>query len=256
MMKLIAGVLGIALLAACGSGRTQADQDKDGRTLAGALRAVDVGGASFKLDNRLQLTGGDIPRGQALQLHATADSGVIKDGAAHFGYRVQQAQQATSYDMLVSGGRLYVKHQGSSTWKTAPDAAATTLFAALRLELVRETALLAASVSSGAVTRIDTGFARKYVVRPAPDQLEQLQSIPVQGAAEDRFLKTATGELDLYLMVPGGNLGRIEVHLSGIDPSNGEKQEILSTLDLRSARVGALQPPADAQQVAPAELLT
>jgi hypothetical protein len=256
MRKLIAGLLGIVLLAACGSGRTQADQDKDGRALASALRAADSAGASFKLDHQLLLTGGDIPSGQAFQLHATADGGSLKSGAAHFGYRIQQARQAGTYDMLLSDGQLYVRRQGSSTWKTTPEASATTLFPPLRLELVRETVLLAASVSSSSPVKIDAGFARKYVIRPAADQVEQLESIPVQGAAEDQFLKTATAELDLYLMVPGDRLGRIEAHLSGVDPSNGEKQSIQSTLDLRAAKVGAIRAPAGAQQVAPADLLT
>jgi hypothetical protein len=256
MRRLIAGLLGMAVLVGCGTGRSQADQDKDGRTLASAIRAADQAGESFKLDHQLQLTGGDIPTGQALQLHATADSGSLKDGATRFAYRIQQGQQGGGYDMLIADGQLYVKHQGTSTWKTTPVAAATTLFPALRLELVRETVLLAASVSAAAVTKIDAGLARKFVIRPAADQLEQLQSTPVQGAAEEQFLKTATGELDLYLMVPGDKLGRIEVHLSGVDPSNGEKQTISSTLDLRAAKVGALKPPADAQQVAPSDILT
>src|SRR5207248_8555189 len=114
--------------------------------------------------------------GQALQLHATATSGVLKDGAARFSYRIQQSQQAGTYDMLVADGQLYVKRHGASAWKTTPEASATTLFPALRLELVRETVLLAASVSTGSVTHIDAGFARRYAVRAAPDQLEQLSS--------------------------------------------------------------------------------
>jgi hypothetical protein len=256
MRKLIAGLVGIVVLTACGTGRTQADQDKDGRMLASAVRAADSAGQSFKLDHQLLLTGGDIPSGQAFQLHATASGGLLKGGAAHFGYRIQQARQGGSYDMLLSDGQLYVKRQGTSTWKTTAEASATTLFPPLRLELIRETVLLAASVSSGAVAKIDSGFARKYVIRPAADQVEQLESIPVQGAAEDQFLKTASAELDLYLTVPGGNLGRIEAHLTGVDPSNGEKQDIQSTLDLRSANVGAIRAPAGAQQVAPADLLT
>ena len=258
MRKFVAGLLGMTLLAACGtSGRPQADQDRDGRLLAGALRTAVTDGATFKLDQQLQLTGGDIPNGQAFQLHATVSNGVLKDGAARFGYRIEQGRQRADYDMMVVDGRLYARQHGASAWKTTPVGETTTLFPALRLDLVRETVLLAASVSSGALGRIDAGFVRKYRVRPAPDQLEQLQSMPVGGSsAEQQFLRTASAELDVYLLFPGDKLGRVDVILSGVDPSNGEKQQIQSRLDLRSAKVGAIEAPADAQQVTPSEILT
>jgi hypothetical protein len=256
-MRTVAAVLlGVVLLAACGGTRTQADQDKDGRLLADALRAVWTDGTGFKLDQRLQLVGGDIPSGQAFQLHGVVGSGVLKGSSAHFGFRLVQGQQAVGYDMLIADGLLYVKRQDATSWKDTPLSATTTLLTALRLDLVRETVLLASSVSSGALGHIDAGFARKYVVRPAPDQLEELQSMSVQGAAEDQFLKTATAELDVYLLFPGDKLGRVEVHLSGTDPSNGEKQAISSTLDLHPAKVGAITAPTGTQQVDPSSILT
>lgn len=257
MRRLLTALLAIALLAACGSsGRPQADQDRDGRLLAGALRTAYADGASFKLDQQLLLTGGDIPEGQAFQLHAVVTDGVLRDGAARFGYRIEQGKQQANFDMMVVDGRLYVRPHGSSAWKTTPVGETTTLFPALRLDLVRETVLLARSVSTGALTHIDAGFARKYTVRPAADQLEQLQSMAVGGTSvEQQFLKTATAELNVYLVLPGNQLGRVDVNLSGVDPSNGEKQKIQSRLDVRSARIGAIRAPADAQQVTPADIL-
>ncbi len=249
-------MVGMVMLAACGGGRTQADQQKDGTMLAGALRSADMDGASFKLDQQLLLTGGDIPSGQAFQLHATASSGVLKDGAARFGYRIRQGQHANDYDMLVAGGRLYVRKRGASSWKAIPVSSATTLFPALRLDVIRETVLLATSVSSAGLSHVDAGFVRKYAIRPASDQLEQLMSVSVQGTAEQQFLKSVSGELDVYLTVPDGKLGRVEIHLTGVDPSNGEKQAVQSSLDVRSARVGSIQAPVDAQLVAPSDLLT
>ena len=259
MKRITAGLLGAVLLAAaCGAtGRPQADQDRDGQLLSGALRTAYADGATFKLDQQLMLTGGDIPSGQAFQLHATVSNGVLRDGAARFAYRIEQGQQHADYDMLVVDGRLYAKQHSSSAWKTTPVGETTTLFPSLRLDLVRETVLLASSVSSGSLSRIDEGFARKYAVRPAADQLEQLQSMPVGGTqAEQAFLKSATAELDVYLLFPSNQLGRVDVVLSGIDPSNGEKQQIQSRLDLRSSRVGAIQAPVDAQAVAPGDILT
>jgi hypothetical protein len=257
MRRLLTALLAIAVLAACGSsGRPQADQDRDGKLLAGALRTASNSGAAFKLDQQLLLTGGDIPQGQAFQLHAVVTDGVLRDGSARFAYRIEQGKQAASFDMMVVDGRLYAKPHGSSAWKTTPVGETTTLFPALRLDLVRQTVLLATSVSAGALSRVDAGFARKYTVRPAADQVEQLQSMAVGGTSvEQQFLKTATAVLNVYLVLPGNQLGRVEVNLSGIDPSNGEKQEIQSRLDVRSARIGVIRAPADAKQVSPADIL-
>lgn len=254
--SLAAALMGVVLLVACGGTRSQADQDKDGKLIADALRAANTQGSTFKLDQQLLIMGGDIPAGRAVRVHSSVDKGVLKNDAAKFAYRLEQGQQAATYDMLITQGRLFVKARGSSTWKTTPLPSTTTLYPSLRLDLVRETVLLARSISSGAVTHIDAGFAHKYTVRPAPDQLEQLQSVSVQGGAEDQFLKTATAQLDVYLLLPGNKLGRIELRMTGTDPSSGEKQDIVSSLDVRPAKVATIQPPSEAQQVAPADLLT
>ncbi len=248
--------LALILLSACaGPSRSQADQDRDGRTLATAMRAAYVEGSTFKLDQRLLLTGGDIPSGKGIQAHAVVTDGAIRDDAARFSYRIEQGQQASTYDMMIAEGRIFVRPSRGTAWKTTPVAAASSLFPALRLDLLRQTVLLARSISSGAVGHVDAGFARKYVVRPAPDQLEQLESIPVEGQGEQQFLKTATAELDVFLLVPGNRLGRVELHMSGTDPESGTKQEVLSVLDLRAGKVSAIQPPADAQAASPSDLL-
>jgi hypothetical protein len=246
----------LALAAGCGAGRTQADQDRDGGVLAGTLRNVWLAGTGFALDQRLTLSGGDIPGGQGLQFHGSVSSGVLKGSAAQFSYRLEQGQQGSArYDMVVASGLLYVRRQSASAWKATGLSGATTLFPALRLDLLRETVLLASSVSSGSVARIDSGLARRYVVRPAPDQLQQLQSVTLDSTAAQQFMRTASGEVDVYLAFPGDRLARVEVHLTGLDPSNGERQEVASVLTLHPATVGAIRPPADAQQVAVGDIL-
>src|SRR5215472_7573300 len=255
-VRLLAGLLGVIVLAGCGATRTQADQQKDGTLLAGALRAADQDGMSFNLDQHLLITGGDIPSGQAIQLHATASGGVLRDGTAQFAYRIQQGNTTNAYDMRVVEGRLYVRKHGASGWKATPVSNTTTLFPALRLDVVRETVLLATSVSTGTLNHINAGFARKYAIQPGASQVEQLLSVSVEGTAEQQFLRSATGEVDVYLTVPDNKLGRVEVHVSGVDPSNGEQQQIQSSLDLRSAKVAVVQAPADAQLVAPSDILS
>lgn len=253
---ILAGLLGAVLLAGCGGTRSQADQQKDGTILAGALRAADQDGMSFNLDQQLLITGGDIPSGQALQLHATASGGVLRDGPAQFAYRIQQGSTTNDYDMRLVDGRLYARKHGASSWKATPVSNTTTLFPALRLDVVRETVLLASSVSTGTLNHINAGFARKYAVQPGASQVEQLLSVSVEGSAEQKFLKSASGEVDVYLTVPDNKLGRVEVHVSGVDPANGEQQQIQSSLDLHSATVAVVQAPSDAQLVAASDILT
>jgi hypothetical protein len=249
-------VLAAALAAACGGTRAQADQDRDGRLMASALRSAYSGGVAFKLDQQLMLTGGDVPAGKAYEIHALVSDGVMKDDAARFTYRLVQGRQTASYDMLIAGSRLFAKQHSASAWKETPLQAATALFPVLRLDLVRETVLLASSVGSSSVAHVDAGFVRKYPVRPAPDQLEQLESMPVSGQAEAQFLRTATAELDVFLTYPDNKLGRVEVHLTGTDPSSGTRQEIQGSIDVRPTRVGTTSAPTDAQQVAPGDLLS
>jgi hypothetical protein len=252
---LTAALLAVAMAACGGTARPQGDQDRDGRLLASAVRAAYSGGVAFKLDQQLLLTGGDVPAGKAFQIHAVVDDGVLKDDTARFTYRIEQGKQSARYDMLVAGGRLFARQHGVKAWKETPLPAATALFPVLRLDLVREAVLLASSVGSSSVAHVDAGFARKYAVRPAADQLEQLESMPVQGQGEVQFLKSASAEVDLFLVYPGNRLGRIEVHMTGTDPSTGTKQGIQGSMDLRAARVATISAPTDAQQVSPGDLL-
>jgi hypothetical protein len=147
--------------------------------------------------------------------------------------------------------QLYARRHGTEQWLTTSLSATTSFFPALRLELVRETVLLAASVSGSSLTHTSAGFARKYAVMPAPDQLEQLQAIVVQGRSEATFLKSAAGEVDLFFGVTGDRLQRVEVHVQGVDPSGGTRQRVDNWVDLRPARVAPIQPPAAATPVAP-----
>jgi hypothetical protein len=258
MKRLTLMLLGVALMAACGgtSGRAQSDQDRDGRTLAAAIRDADDAGSGFNLDQTLVLTGGDVPSGQEFRLHAVTTNGVLRSSGARFPFRVQQGRQTVALDGVFADDRLYMKGHSGSAWKTTPLSTATGLLTALRLDLVRQTVLLASSIDTGSVSHVDAGFARRYVVRPGPDQLEELESIPLMEQTEQQFLKTATAEVDVFLVIPSNKLGRIEVHLTGADPQTGTRQQIDSVLDLHSARVGPIQPPADAQPVAPGDILT
>jgi hypothetical protein len=249
-------LLAVVLVAACGGARSKADQDKDGRVLADAIKSADSG-STFSMSETLVLTGGDIPSGKQAVIQATA-SGVAKDGNLQFIYRIPEGKTTASFDMIVADGQLYVRPHNAPTWKSVPATTATALFPALRLQLIRESVLLAKSVSGSSLNNTSNGFFRKYAVMPASDQLEQLQSIPLQGSAETVFLKTATAELDAFLSLSGNKLSRLEVHLNGTDPSTGTKQKIDSTMTLKpgTGKLQVIMGPSSATPVSPADILT
>ena len=236
--------------------RTQADQDRDAKAIAAAIQSADQDGSSFHMDETLTFTGGDIPSNQQLGLKATAD-GVARDGRVRMTYKIDTGNnKTTSYDMVLANQFIYVKLHSASQWKSSDVTAATALYPALRLPLLREAVLLAKEVGAGSVTTINNGFAHRYRVIPASDQLEQLQAIPVTGSQESVFLKTATAEIDAFLTLTGDKLTRIEVHLTGQDPENGEVQKVDSSADFRPARVDTIAIPPNAVRVGPDQILT
>jgi hypothetical protein len=181
---------------------------------------------------------------------------VLKGSDARFRYQLAQSQATARYDMVTNGALLYIRKLGASTWKATTLSGANTLFMALRLDLLRQTVLLASTVSASSLAHLDSGFARKFAVRPAADQLQELESVSLDGAAATQFLRTASGEVDVFLGLTEDTLMRVEVHLTGVDPSNGERQDLVSSLDAHASKVGAIPSPVDAQQVAAADALT
>lgn len=261
MKRALAGALLAAsvLLAACAAPgaprRTQADQDRDGKAIAAAIASADQDGASFHLDETLTFTGGDIPANQQLQIKAGAD-GVAKDGRLRMTYKIETGKnKAATYDIVVAEQVLYIKPHSSAQWKRSSSDAATALYPALRLPLLREAVLLAKEVGGGSVTTVDNGFAHRYKVTPASDQLEQLQAIPVSGGQETGFLRTATAEIDAFLTMTGDRLTRIEVHLSGKDPTNKETQKVDSAASFRPSKVDSIETPPNAIPVGPDQIL-
>ena len=238
------------------SKRSQADQDRDGKAIAAAIAGADQGGAAFHMDETLTFTGGDIPSNQQLQVKATAD-GAVKDGRVRMSYKIAASRNRTiAYDMVIADTVLYAKPHAVAQWKRTPAAAATALFPSLRLQLMREAVLLAKEVDASSVANTSSGFTHRYRVLPAADQLEQLQAIPVTGTQQETlFLKTASAEIDAFLSLSGDKLQRLETHLAGTDPSNGELQKVDCSVDFKAAKVSAIQTPTGATTVTPDQIL-
>ena len=257
-MRVLAVLLaGLVLVAGCAAGpkRTQADQDRDGKVLAAALEGADASGANFQLTETWVLTGGSVPKGKQAALNLTA-TGSLKAGRARMTFTIRQASGTVAYDLVLAENHLHARPHNRGTWKRIPDTAATALYPAILLQLLRESVLLAKRVDASSIVQVNNGFARKSVVQPAPDQLEQLQAISLAGNDEQVFLKTATAEIDVFLTVTGSKLSRTEVHLLGTDPTNGEKNKIDSTANYSLGKVGDIAVPTGAVDVQPADIFT
>lgn len=252
--------LALALVTACAapgsSKRSQADQDRDGKTIAGAIESADQSGSSFHMTLTLTFTGGDIPSGQMAQIKATAD-GVTRDSRLRMTYRINAAKnRSITYDMVVVDTWLYARLHGAPAWKRTSAASVGVLFPAVRLPLVRESVLLAKEVDASSVTNAASGFAHRYRVVPAADQLQQLQAIPIVGGQQETlFLKTASAEIDAYLALSGDKLNQLDIHLTGTDPSNGETQKIDTTAEFKGAKVSGIDAPTPVTTVTPDQIL-
>jgi hypothetical protein len=255
MRALAALLAALVLVAGCGgSKRSQADMDRDGRTIAAALETADSDGASFHLAETWLITGGQVPKGQQSTVSLTAD-GAARSGRVKMTLKFTTGSTKPSYDLVIADSFLYAKpHSGDAVWKRTTAMAGTALYPAALLELVRESVLLAKRVGAYSLVQQGNGFAHKYVVVPASDQLEQLQAITLTGADEQAFLKSATAEIDVLLTVTGNKLQRVEVHLVGTEPSTGTKNRIDSTSDYKAAKVDTIAVPTGAADVQPSQL--
>jgi len=255
-MKGVAACLAaLVLVAGCAaSQRSQADMDRDGRTVAAALEAADSDGASFHLAESWVITGGQVPKGQQSTVSLTAD-GTARSGRVKMTLKFTTGPTKPSYDLVVADGFLYArKHNGGAAWRRTTASAGSALYPAVLLELVRESVLLAKRVGASSIAQQGGGFAHKYVVIPSSDQLEQLEAITLSSSEEQAFLKTATAEIDVFLAVSGDRLQRVEVHLVGIEPSTGAKNKIDSTSDYKAAHVDSIAVPQGAADVDPGQL--
>ncbi|HVB76903.1 MAG TPA: hypothetical protein VNI34_03740 [Candidatus Nitrosotalea sp.] len=240
-------------MGACGS-PTRAQQAATGRQLAEAVRQAQQGGVRVTLEESLALNGGSLAAGQEYRLQASG-SGLARGDQARFSYAIDQGSQRATYQMMFDASRLYVEHAPSSGWKSVPLESMTSLFPALRLTLIRQSLLLASSISSPQLIHLNSGFARSYAIQPGPDQVQQLQSIAVDPSIEAAFLKQAQTQIDVDLSLPGDRLLQIQVHLAATDPVSGQHQEILSTASFSPARVGDLSPPGGDVATSPGEIL-
>jgi len=245
---------GLVFLAACGSG----GGDSDLQTVAGAIREAESKGAGFSFSETLTQTGGDIPKGKMAQIKFTANGQERNDNVVLvLQLSNSSGQTAGAYDLVISDSDLYVRPHGTTReWFQGAAAVANHFYPGVRLNLLRETVLLATKVSKS--TSFSGGaFSDQYAITPGSDQLEQLQSTIVGAAQEAKFLKSARGTITVYLSTSGHHLQKVAFSVSGTDPDTSLKQVFTSSLTFsKLGKVATPKVPAGAVAVQPSDLFS
>ena len=248
-------VLGIALLLAllapaCGGGGSG-----DLSTVASAIRDAELRGAEFQLTETLSQSGGEIPKGKIALVKFTA-RGRARDDNAEMVLKLKNSTGASlgSFDLIIGDSDLFVRPHGSTReWFEGPAGVANHFYPGVRLNLLRETVLLASKVTRGA-TFSNGALLNQYTITPGGDQLEQVQSTVVGPQEEAKYLKSAVGTMTVFL-TGGGQLKRVDLKASGTDPTTSLKQTIDSSLVFNKiGGVSAVAVPATAIQVQPGNL--
>ena len=255
MRRLLAMTLAaVVALVACGA----SGGDADLQTVASAVREVESKGASFQMTETLTETGGDVPKGKMAQIKFTAN-GQTRDDRVVLILQLTNGsgQSGGAYDVVINDSELYVRPHGSSrAFFLGAAAVANTFYPGVRLNLLRESALLATKVTK--TTNYSNGsFSDQYAVTPSGDQLEQLQSMVVTAAKEAKFLKSASGTITFYVGTSGHHLGRVDLNFSGTDPDTGLKSAFTSSLTFtKLGKVPTPKVPAGAIAVQPTDLFS
>jgi hypothetical protein len=251
-MKRAVLVLVLVALAGCGQ-KTASDQVKEEKMLGSALATASTYGQHFTMSETIKVTGSGVSVPKQAQFQA---EGLVKEGDVQMVLQITNAQQPSVFDFLIVDEQLYVKADNANRWRTMPADSANNVYPAIRLQLLREAVLLASSESGPSVEHVTGGFAHKYVVKPSGDQLEQLETVDVNGDAETAFLKSAKGEIDVFISTSGNRLMRTEVHLTGAD-QGGTKQQIDATADFNpDARARPVLAPTDAVAAPPGQIFS
>jgi hypothetical protein len=222
------GLLLSLLLLAAGCGTSGAS---DSSTVAGSIRALENSGADFQLTVTEVGTGGDVPKGKyAEQVYAS--SGELRDdnAALVLGTKDSGTGMVTPvFDMVVNDSNIFVRPHGSTReWYTSWTFIAEEFIPGVRLNLVRETALLATKVSHN--TNFSNGaFSNQFVITPAAEQRRQLMGF------------SSSGTLTAFLSTRGNRLQRIDGHFAGDDPST--KRHIVIDSSLVFTNLGHAAPP-------------
>jgi hypothetical protein len=242
----------LVVAAGCGAGGAA-----DLNTLAGAIREVEQKGAAISYTDTLLDSGGNIPKGMVNRIRLSAVGQERDDNVSVVLSQLNTAGKAVGgYDLVINDVYLFVRPHGTTReWFLGSAALFNQFYPGVRLNLLRETVLLAKKSSKG-TTFTSGAFYNQYIVTPAPDQVEQLLSVSVPPEKEAGFLKSARATITGYVTT-SGHLQRIDLHVEGTDPVSTLKRVFDSSMTF--SRVGkATDPsiPATAIPVQPVDMFS
>jgi hypothetical protein len=215
----IAALLGCLLLTtvACGSGGSG-----DLSAVAAAIRTVEDKGADFTLTLTETQTGGDIPKGKyAEQIYTSAGQLQDDNAALVLGTKDPASGRTTlDFDLIVNDSDIFVRPHGSTRdWFTTYTFAAEEFIPGVRLNLVRESVLLAAKVSKS--TSFSGGaFVNQFTVSPAGEQMRELMGF------------ATSGTITANIAANGGRLQSLAFHFAGVDSASKRHLVVDSTMTI------------------------
>jgi hypothetical protein len=242
-------VLGVA---GCGGGG-----GSDLSAVAAAVREVEQRGAAFSYTDTLLDSGGSIPKGMVSRVRLSGKGMERDDNAALTLNQVDNAGKIVGgYDLVINDVYLFVRPHGSTReWFLGSAALFNQFYPGVRLNLLRETILLATKSSKGA-NFTGGGFTNQVTITAAPDQVEQLMSMTVAPDKEAAFRKSASATITAYLST-SGHLQKVDLHIVGTDPSSSLKRVFDSSLTFsRVGRAADPSVPASAIPVQPQDMFS
>jgi hypothetical protein len=242
-------VLGVA---GCGGGG-----GTDLSAVAAAVREVEQRGAAFSYTDTLLDSGGSIPKGMVSRVRLSGKGMERDDNAALTLNQVDNAGKIVGgYDLVINDVYLFVRPHGSTReWFLGSAALFNQFYPGVRLNLLRETILLATKSSKGA-NFTGGGFTNQVTITAAPDQVEQLMSMTVAPDKEAAFRKSASATITAYLST-SGHLQKVDLHIVGTDPSSSLKRVFDSSLTFsRVGRAADPSVPASAIPVQPQDMFS
>jgi hypothetical protein len=247
--------LGLAaglFLAGCGTGG-----GSDLSAVAAAIREVEQKGAAFTYTDTLLDSGGSVPKGVTNRIRLSAVGLEHDDNVALVLSQLDGAGKAVgAYDLVINDVYLFVRPHGTTRdWYLGSAALFNQFYPGVRLNLLRETVLLAAKVSKGSTFQNNT-FLNQYTITASPDQLEQLMSTTVTPDKEPAFLKSASATITAS-MTNGGRLQRLDLHVVGTEPATSLKRVFDSSMTFsKIGRVADPTIPVTAVPVQPVDMFS
>jgi hypothetical protein len=235
--RLLGLLLAIVLAAAaCGSG-----SGADLSTVAAAVREVEQKGAAFSYTDTLLDSGGNIPKGMVSRIRLSGTGTERDDNAALTLNQLDNSGKSVGgYDLVINDVYLFVRPHGTTReWFVGSAALFNGFYPGVRLNLLRESILLATKSSKGA-SFTGGAFVNQVTITPAPDQIEQLMSMTVAPDKESAFRKSASATITASLST-SGHLQKIDLHVVGTDPASSLKRTYDSSMTF--SRVGRATDP-------------